>query len=363
MEIGSWGFSGLYLRPVKFGGTGVSVGGSDTAGEAYAEYSLSDVSCDEHLYPPYPGAPEEDWPVMFYHLTFKRAWQPYARGYITLQIILNLAAFCCFWLPPHIGERMSLSITAMLAAVASELVVSSNLPPASEITWVAKFSLVSLVFAALALFESAAVIYFYYHTGGTLTPKWVTWFKRKVSDFKMRLKDERDNNTPLDDSASPEDEFNENEQTTGRQKPPSYNEKPSSLNSTGKPLESLDESGEVSYAYGDDESAGDEVSDDASEDVVIKQLRSRPGPRRRNSLLMKHQGYSFQRRISGSFRKAAKTILGRDADDFKNAQEMENNLRWQKVANNIDNIARVVFPATYVIFLAIAFGRSNTGML
>mmetsp|Transcript_6764 Transcript_6764/g.9670 ORF Transcript_6764/g.9670 Transcript_6764/m.9670 type:complete len:258 (-) Transcript_6764:638-1411(-) len=224
MEIGSWGFSGLFLRPIKMGGEGVSIGGSDTAGEAYAEYSLSDVTCEEHLYPPYPGAPEEDWPVMFYHLTFKRAWQPYARGYMTLQIILNLAAFTCFWLPPHIGERMSLSITSMLAAVASELVVSSNLPPASEVTWVAKFSLVSLIFAALALFESAAVIYFYYHTGSSLSPKWFTKLKKKVSGGcngminkeKERLKSKQDNGNDEDDDVasmgSPKDEFNENEQ-------------------------------------------------------------------------------------------------------------------------------------------------------
>ena len=34
---------------------------------------------------------------------------------------------------------MSLSITAMLAAVASEIVVAANLPAAAEYTWFQKF--------------------------------------------------------------------------------------------------------------------------------------------------------------------------------------------------------------------------------
>ena len=40
---------------------------------------------------------------------------------------------------------MSLAITSIVAAVASELVIASNLPQAPEITWFAKFTLVSLL--------------------------------------------------------------------------------------------------------------------------------------------------------------------------------------------------------------------------
>jgi hypothetical protein len=67
MEFGSWSYGGLYIRPFKFDGIGFSVGGSETAGESFAEYSLADedpVTCREQVYPPFPGAPEEDWPVL-----------------------------------------------------------------------------------------------------------------------------------------------------------------------------------------------------------------------------------------------------------------------------------------------------------
>ena len=69
------------------------------------------------------------------------------------------------------------------------------------------------------------------------------------------------------------------------------------------------------------------------------------------------RGSSVHKEMMKSFRtrKGIKTILGRDADDFKNAQEMMNNVKWQKVAKGIDDAARVLFPAAFFIFLAVTF--------
>ena len=170
--------SGLYLRPVKMG-DGFSIGGSETAGESFQEFSLEGVECRDKVYPPYPGDPENDWPVLLYEVphtrtrmgmgngvgereatasplhtsasttgahalslsralqvVFKRAWQPYTRGYIALnarrkapdshaplgiqthtlpslpQVVLNFIGFLCFSVPPQCGERLGLGITA-----------------------------------------------------------------------------------------------------------------------------------------------------------------------------------------------------------------------------------------------------------
>ena len=65
MEFGSWSYSGKYMRLIKGGGTGYSIGGSETAGESFNEFSFVEddpVQCIEHLYPPFAGSPEEDWP-------------------------------------------------------------------------------------------------------------------------------------------------------------------------------------------------------------------------------------------------------------------------------------------------------------
>ena len=83
-------------------------------------------------------------------------------------VILNLVGFSAFWLPPSCGERMGLSITAMLAALASDIVIAANLPAASEMTWFSTFSILSTAFAFLSLVESVVVLYFYYKSSEDL---------------------------------------------------------------------------------------------------------------------------------------------------------------------------------------------------
>lgn len=323
MEIGTWSYSGLYVRPIKMG-EGFSIGGSETAGESFSEYSIESVTCDEFIYPPFPGAPDEDWPVLMYNITFKRSWQPYARGFLVLQIILNFAAFCCFWMPPQVGERMSLAITSLLAAVASELVVSSSLPTASEITWFAKFSIASLLYSAVAVFESAAVVYFYYHTGDDLVPRWCRMLEKTLKE---------------------------------RSKPGS-SEKPDERNSTGS-SESREEDSFGAKRVGIDE---EEVKPErrCSE---IDRIGVADGSKEPQATTETESSSAFERRRSSKAstitfrdRREVKTILGRDADDFKNDAEMDNNIRWQKVARAIDDFSRVVFPASYALYLAISFG-------
>jgi len=177
VEFGSWTHSGKYTRLVLGGidGDGVDVLNSFTAGSTYNEFKFVEknpVSCKEHVYPPFPASPEEDWPVILCDVTVGRSWQPYARGYILLQIMLNIIGFAAFWLPPSCGERMGLSITAMLASVAAELVVAAKLPASAELTWFQKFSITSLMFSFISLMECVAVLYFFYKRTDTLMPRW-----------------------------------------------------------------------------------------------------------------------------------------------------------------------------------------------
>lgn len=183
IEFGSWAFSGKYLRLVKGGsdGDGWSLGGSATAGSTFNEFNFVEdgINCTEIVYPPFPISPEEDWPVLVYNVTVKRSWQPYTRGYILVQTMLNLIGFAAFWLPPSCGERMGLSITAMLAAVAADVVVASNLPASAELTWFQKFSMTSLLFAFISLLESVAVLYFFYKKKATIVPRWYSFAMKK----------------------------------------------------------------------------------------------------------------------------------------------------------------------------------------
>ncbi|EOD11651.1 hypothetical protein EMIHUDRAFT_456582 [Emiliania huxleyi CCMP1516] len=194
MEFGSWSFSGLYLRPVKMD-AGFSIGGSETAGESFQEFSLERVSCRENVYPPYPGDPENDWPVLLYEVVFQRAWQPYTRGYILLQAFQ-------YNTPPRLGPppprllpsaapalpllRFLLLPQALLAAVASDFVIAAKLPAAREMTWFAQFSAFSLAYAAAVLVESCIVIGLYYKTSESLLPSCLRWASRRAAAVGLR---------------------------------------------------------------------------------------------------------------------------------------------------------------------------------
>lgn len=134
-----------------------------TAGRKHEEFHYTEddpIAVTEYAYEfeTTPGG----WPVLLYNVTVSRSWQPYARGYIFTQVFLNLVGFSAFWLPPSCGERMSLSITSVLSALAAEIVVSAKLPVAAEWTWFTMFTLTSTVFAIASLLESVIVLYFYY---------------------------------------------------------------------------------------------------------------------------------------------------------------------------------------------------------
>jgi len=186
IELGSWSYSGKFLRLEPFDGTGFSVGGSDTSGEAFSEFRLDNVTAELIIYPPYPSDPLADWPVLLYTISFHRSWQPYIRGYLISQIIFNLIGFACFWLPVQSGERLGLAITAMLSAVAADLVVVSKLPSAAELTWMQKFSLVSQIFAAFSVLEGVVVSYFFFQTADNLVPTYLQYIFIRAEGRRMR---------------------------------------------------------------------------------------------------------------------------------------------------------------------------------
>jgi hypothetical protein len=197
IEMGSWGYSGKYMRLKLFDDTGYSIGGSGTSGEAFSEFKLSNVSAKLVIYPPYPTDPLADWPVAMYSVSFERSWEPYIRGYLVSQLIFNIIGFACFWMPIPSGERLALAITAMLAAVAADLVVVSKLPSASELTWMQKFSIVSQVFAAYCVIEGVVVSYFFYQTASNLVPSYLgaifSRFRREKKKWSFK-QNKRDNN-------------------------------------------------------------------------------------------------------------------------------------------------------------------------
>ena len=284
----------------------------------------------------------------------------------TMSLVLNSSNFF-YILQPHIGERMGLSITAVLAAVASELVVAANIPAASELTWFAKFSLISLLFSASALMESAAVIYFHYHTGDDLVPDWVRWIQSKrqsktEAESSRKLLPQKDS-PPLTDtsvqqsvSIAPGGEDGTADHKNAHDEAINITAKRSvsfenPVLFAGDSVVEVREAGEESTSSSEEPflpPTNEEMA--AVEEVVL-------GGRTRASVRTSRMDPSLM--TSMRTRKTVKTILGRDADDFKNAKEMENNLKWQKFARVIDDISRVFFPLAFSIALASILSKAK----
>jgi hypothetical protein len=327
LEFGSWTHSGLYIRPIKMGGVGYSIGGSETAGQSFAEFTLTSVTSSAFVYPPFPAAPEEDWPVLLYNVECQRASRPYVRSHLLLQFMLTFCAFACMWIPPHVGERMGLAITSLLASVASEISVTEKLPNSEEANWFVIFSLASMAFSVAIVFQSAAVIYFHYFTGSSLTPTFVKWIVRQGSFHEK-----------------------ENKQGGGNS----------------------DQGGTLRHHQNGDE-VSDENSDDLSIDMkgnVAKFCNTNPDRTTRRTSTANNGGTRVSHSDEdesipfGTHPNALKAsrspeLPRRDAEDFRDVRARENNLRWQEVSQRIDDFSRLFFPTAYVVFLAVIMSKAG----
>lgn len=338
LEFGSWAHSGLYLRPTKLGGTGYSIGGSETAGGSFVEFELigDEVRVDEVIYPPFDCCPEEDWPVLIYKLEFDRASAPYVRSVVLINILLNFAAFACFWIPPHVGERMGLAITCVLAAVAGELVVASMLPVCAELSWYNKFTLGSTTFALLVVFESAVVIFFFYYTGENMTPTYIKWIKRKFKDKRIRII-EKNERKQL-----------ENEENGGMMSPPGE-ERQEQLKTTKTSIAGVSWKGGMNIEIPKNKNNDNGNSSDG-DDGLPDDAQFEKGIMKRNNF---SNGYGNSNRRASFADTRSESFSG--AGDFKTEQEAEMNAYWQMVSGYIDEGARLFIPMLYCIFLGYVF--------
>lgn len=350
LEFGSWAHSGLYIRPSKLDGTGYSTGNSETSGSSFVEFEIRDVEVESVVYPPFLAAPEEDWPVLIYTLTFKRSSAPYLRGVLLTNIMLNFAAFACFWMPPHVGERMGLAITCVLAAVAGELVMASNLPNCSEMSWYNKFMFGSSGFALLVVFQSAVVIYFFFLTKDDLVPGYIKWLKRKLLNEKKKEKDS---------SVEKAKDHHSNDMTQDDEE---EDNAPTNLNRKAS-INSVKE---------------EEDSDAQTQSPENERMFQRPKllhyQTEKSIDIFKSTTNRARKRVTlnlndsmangstlAQFLHTQNALTGdttHDAEDDAEkeaAKERANQKRWMKVGENIDSVCRVIVPAGYLAFLAYIF--------
>jgi hypothetical protein len=127
------------------------------------------------------------------------------------------------WVPPHIGERMGLAITSVLAGIALELVVTEALPKSKEFSWFAAFALGNTLIGIVIVIQTTVVIYFYYYMGVTLRPvyvrKFLAWgYQLSNKNKNKNTNNNNNNNNDASNKSSKNDTDNlENEQQQQQQ--------------------------------------------------------------------------------------------------------------------------------------------------
>jgi Neurotransmitter-gated ion-channel transmembrane region len=281
-----------------------------------------------------------------------------------------------------VGERVGLAITSLLASVASDLTVSAKLPAASEYNWFAYFSLINMVFSVVVVFQSAIVIYFHYYTGSDLKPTYVKWMMQKWKEWqakrKMQVKDSSPTTTEHDSPPQPgsrrvtapldldlaDSDADSLGNFSGSKSFPAAGLRVHHATAcrpgiASDPLESqispptYHDGGNVPQINGGnfaDTLAGAssggalQASTTSFDASFLADGGRRTGPRERRNSTFPQDAFP------------------KDADDYRDVEEKDNNMRWQGVASLIDEFSRVIFPLAYAVFLGIVFQRAGNSM-
>ena len=80
----------------------------------------------------YPCCPEEPFPDVIFYIYIRRRILYYLINILIPCILLSIISVMTFWLPPDSGEKVTLSITVLLAYSVFMLLIAENIPATSE---------------------------------------------------------------------------------------------------------------------------------------------------------------------------------------------------------------------------------------
>ena len=118
------------------------------------------------------------------YITLKRKPLYYVFNVISPCLVLAATILFGFFLPPESGERISLTITTLLAVAVFLQLVSNTLPRNSDsISILAIFYMTIMVESALSLVTTCVVLVFHYHSTERTSQRLPDWVRRVFFDF------------------------------------------------------------------------------------------------------------------------------------------------------------------------------------
>ena len=74
----------------------------------------------------------EPYPQLHYRLVFRRYPEFYIYYMVLPCLFLSVLSLLVFYLPPDCGEKLTLSITNLLALVVFQQIIAENMPPSAD---------------------------------------------------------------------------------------------------------------------------------------------------------------------------------------------------------------------------------------
>ena len=122
-EFGSWNYNAYELDIVND-----SAGGDIEHFIDEGEWVIKGMPVHYHLVV-YSTGP---YPTLVYTVIIERKPLYYIINIVLPTIFITVCGLLVFWLPPDSGEKVSLSVTILLASTVFMLVIGDNMPPQSS---------------------------------------------------------------------------------------------------------------------------------------------------------------------------------------------------------------------------------------
>ncbi len=126
LKFGSWAYSGLDVDLINRSAE-VDLSNYIKSGE----WDLKTVTIKRFV-KVYSCCPDEPFPDVKFHIHIRRRILYFVMNILFPCILLSAISVMTFWLPPDSGEKITLSITVLLAFSVFMLLIAENIPATSE---------------------------------------------------------------------------------------------------------------------------------------------------------------------------------------------------------------------------------------
>ncbi|XP_077997434.1 acetylcholine receptor subunit alpha-like isoform X2 [Glandiceps talaboti] len=141
--------------------------------ESDGQWDLVDMDATPHV-EVYPDHPEVTYTDVVYHVILKRRPFYFIMNLLLPNALFTIVTITVFYLPPESGEKISLSITILLALTVFQLVLADFMPPSSYLPFLGYYFVVVMILVCLSLVSSVIVVNLHFgNTDDDGMPRWV----------------------------------------------------------------------------------------------------------------------------------------------------------------------------------------------